>query len=355
LKIKKLRDDIDKIDKQILHLLNERAYLTMNVGRIKGTTGKSVYVPGREREIYVRLQRLNKGPITNKSLRNIYREIMSSSLNLEKPLSVAFLGPELTFTHLAAIERFGSSVSYASCKNITDVFSEVDKELCDYGVVPIENSTEGAVSHTLDMFAVSDLKICAEMYLNVSHNLLAHSADLKSIRYIYSHPMVFGQCRIWLETNVPHAILRDAPSTTEAAAIAAKTKDSACIANLLAKDKYGLKLAAKSIEDSAHNVTRFLVICREMPEPTERDKTSVMFSLKDRAGGLHDILVPFKKNNINLTKIESRPSKMKAWKYYFFVDMDGHVKNEKIRKTLKEVEKGCTYFKVLGSYPVNEM
>lgn len=352
--LKDMRRKIDLTDKEILKLLNKRASLILSIAKIKKKKGISVYAPDREKEIYTKLNTLNKGPLDDKSLKAIYREIMSTALSLEKPIKVAYLGPELTFTHLAAMEKFGSSISYQPCKSITDVFSEVDKFRCDYGVVPIENSAEGAVNHTLDMFIDFDLKICAEIYLEVSHNLLGHTKDLKKIREVYSNPQVFGQCRIWLENNIPNVILRDASSTAEAASIVSKRKGAACIAGLLAKDKYGLKLIAESIEDTSHNVTRFLVIANDTAIPTKKDKTSIVFSLKDRVGALHDILVPFKRNGINLTKIESRPSKLRAWKYYFFVDLEGHMKTKKIEKTLKELEKSCTYLKILGSYPVSK-
>ena len=351
--LRKIRQKIDEADKSIINLLNKRAKLTLSIGEIKNKKGLSIYAPNREKEIYSKVQDLSKGPLDNKSIKAIYREIMSGSLNLEKPIKVAYLGPELTFTHLAAMEKFGSSVCYESCKNITDVFNEVEKNRCDYGVVPIENSAEGAVNHTLDMFINSELKICSEAYLEISHNLLGYSRDLKKIKKVYSNPQVFGQCRIWLETNMPNVELRDTSSTAEAAQIVSKRKDASCIASLLAKDKYSLKLLAPAIEDTAHNVTRFLVIAKTIASPTKKDKTSIMFSLKDRVGALHDILIPFKKNKINLTKIESRPSKLRAWKYYFFVDLEGHINNKKVEKTLRELAKGCTYLKVLGSYPIN--
>jgi len=266
-------------------------------------------------------------------------------------LAVSYLGPEVTFTHLAAMEKFGSSINYRSCKNITDVFSEVEKGRSDYGVVPIENSAEGAVSHTLDMFIDSNLKICSEAYLSISHNLLGHSGSLSNIKEIYSNPQVFGQCRLWLRNNLPNASLRETSSTAQAAMIVSKKKDAACIASLLAKDKYKLKLLAGSIEDFSRNITRFLVIAKDMALATGKDKTSIMFSVKDKVGALHEALVPFKKNRINLTKIESRPSKLRAWEYYFFVDLEGHVNNSKIKKTLKELKKSCSYLKILGSYP----
>jgi len=296
---------------------------------------------------------LNKGPLPAASLEAIYREIMSSSLALEKPLKVAYLGPEATFTHLAALKRFGSQVQFVACEGIADVFLEVEKGRADYGVVPIENSIEGAVSHTLDMFVDSDLKICAQVILDVSHYLLANCPREK-IKRVYSHPQVFGQCRHWLQENLPGIENINMSSTTAAARAAAKESRSACIASLLAARVYKLKVVARDIEDSSYNVTRFLVIGNTAPAPTGLDRTSVIFSIKDKVGALHDMLVPFKKFKINLTKIESRPSKKKAWDYYFFVDLKGHSYEPKVRKALVELESKCRFLKVLGSYPVGE-
>jgi len=297
--LKKLRRSIDKLDKDILRLLNERAGVTGRIGAIKNKKGLSIYSPNREKEVYQKLAEMNKGPLDGGSVKAIYREIMSSAISLEKGVKVAYLGPELTFTHLAAMEKFGSSVLYESCNNITDVFREVEKSRCDYGVVPIENSAEGAVNHTLDMFVHSDLKICAEAYLDISHNVLGHTRDLSKVKCVYSNPQVFGQCRVWLETHMPHVMLKETSSTAQAAMIVSKKRDSVCISSLLAKDRYGLKLIARSIEDVSHNVTRFLVIAKDISRPTGKDKTSVMISLRDKVGALHDILGPFKKNRIN--------------------------------------------------------
>jgi chorismate mutase/prephenate dehydratase len=278
---------------------------------------------------------------------------MSSSLSLEVPFKIAYLGPEATFTHLAALKRFGSQVEYIACDSITDVFLEVERDTAHYGVVPIENSIEGAVSHTLDMFVDSDLEICAEIILDVSHNLLANCPKDK-IKRIYSNPQVFGQCRIWLQENLPNVDKIEVSSTTRAAQICAKEKYSASIASLLAAKVYKLKVAASDIEDSPHNITRFLVIGKTEVPQTGHDKTSIMFSIKDRVGALHDMLVPFKQNRTNLTKIESRPSKKKAWDYYFFVDLEGHRNNPEVKKALLELESKCTFLKVLGSYPAGE-
>lgn len=351
--LQNLRRRIDGLDKKITRLLNARAKVSLNVSRFKQKSGKSAYSPDREREVLRKIAAANKGPLDNSSLQAIYREIMSSSLAMNVPLKVAYLGPQATFTHLAALKRFGSQVKYAPCDNISDVFLEVEKGNADYGVVPIENSIEGVVSHTLDMFMDSDLKICSQVILDVMHNLLANCAKDK-IRRVYSNPNVFGQCRKWLQDNLKQAELIEVSSTTRAAQIASKEKYSACIASALAAKVYRLKVVASDIEDSAHNITRFMVIGTTDVRPTGYDRTSVMFSIKDRVGALHDMLVPFKKYGINLTKIESRPSKKKAWDYYFFVDLDGHRANPRVKKALAELESKCNFLKVLGSYPVGE-
>jgi len=347
------RKKIDTLDKKITRLLNLRAKVTLDIAKIKRKSGTSVYSPDREREVLRKIALANKGPLDISALEAIYREIMSSSLSLEKPLKIAYLGPEATFTHLAALKRFGSQVEYVACESISLVFLDVEKDTADFGVVPIENSIEGAVTHTLDMFVDSDLKICAQIILDVSHNLLGNYPKDK-IRRVYSNPQVFGQCRIWLQENLPCAEKIEVSSTTRAAQIAAREKYSACIASLLAAKVYKLKVIASDIEDSPHNITRFLVVGKTIVGQTGLDKTSVLFSIKDRVGALHDMLLPFKKYRINLTKIESRPSKKKAWDYYFFVDLEGHQYNPKVKRALLELENKCTFLKVLGSYPIGE-
>lgn len=348
-----LRKKIDNIDKSIIALLNTRASVTKKIAKVKIKDGKSVYSPDREREVLKKVREQNRGPLNGASLEAIYREIMSSSLSLEKPLKIAYLGPEASFSHLAALKRFGSQVSYIACDSISDVFLEVERDNADYGVAPIENSIEGAISYTLDMFVDSDLKICAQTILDVSHNLLANCSKDK-IKRVYSNPNVFGQCRIWLQENLPCAELIEVSSTTRAAQIAAKEKNSACIASLLAGKVYKLKVVSSDIEDSPHNITRFLVIGKSDVRPTGNDKTSILFSIKDKVGALHDMLLPFKKYHLNLTKIESRPSKKRAWDYYFFLDLEGHKQNTKVMKALKDLENKCKFLKILGSYPTGE-
>jgi len=349
--LKELRNKLDQIDKKVVGLLNKRARLILKVGRIKTRDKKEIFVPEREKEIYRKIASANKGPLSNSSFEAIYREIMSSALSLEKPLKVSYLGPEATFTHLASLKKFGASIEYKPCNTITDVFTEVERSRCDYGVAPIENSVEGMVNHTLDMLIESDLKICSEILLEVSHSLLA-DCPLSKVKKVYSNPQVFGQCRLWLESNLPGRELVEVSSTTRAALIASGEKNSAAIASEFAGKIYKLKTIVRSIEESSHNITRFLVIGKTMAGRTGKDKTSIMFSIRDRVGALYTMLTPFKKYNINLTKIESRPSKKKPWQYYFFVDLQGHCQDKKVIEALDSLEKECQYLKILGSYPM---
>ncbi|MFA7002297.1 MAG: prephenate dehydratase, partial [Candidatus Omnitrophota bacterium] len=282
----------------------------------------------------------------------IYREIMSASLALEKPLMIAYLGPEATFTHLAALSKFGSSVQYFPAAGINQIFQEVEHKRADYGVVPIENSIEGAVNHTLDMFFESDLKICSEILFKISHNLMSQS-ERKQIRRVYSKAEVFGQCRVWLETNLPGAELVETSSTAAAAQKAQNEVQAAAIGSRLAATLYNLPIVKGDIQDFAGNMTRFLVISRQMPSPTRSDKTSVLVSIKDKVGALHELLRFFRASGINMTKIESRPSKKKAWDYYFFIDFEGHAETPKVRKMLDQIEARVKFLKILGSYPAS--
>jgi len=348
-----LRNKIDEADRKIVALLNARARVILEIGASKRRAGGSTYCPDRERDVLRKIAALNKGPLDKNALAAVYREIMSGSLALEKHLKIAYLGPEATFTHQASIKRFGSQVEYVPCEGIADVFLHVERGDCDYGVVPIENSIEGAVNHTLDMFMDSDLRICSQVILDISHSLLARCAK-KDIRRVYSKFEVFGQCRRWLQENLPQAELIESSSTAKAAQIASREKGAASIGSPLAAKIYGLTAVAKAIEDSPHNITRFFVIGKAEVPATGADRTSLMFSIKDRVGALHEMLVPFKKYGVNLDKIESRPSKRKAWDYYFFVDLEGHIDDPKVKKALGELENKCKFLKVLGSYPVGE-
>jgi len=344
------RKAIDEYDAQLVRLLNERTKHVLAIGELKLKAGEEIYAPHREKTVLNRICRLNKGPITEPSLRAIYREIMSSALSLEKTLTIGYLGPEATFTHQAAIRRFGSSLRYAPLKTITDVFTEVSKKRADYGVVPVENSTEGVVTHTLDMFVDSDLKIVAQIVLPVQHCLLSHSR-LTQVKRLYAHPQSLGQCRGWVQTNLPRGEIIETSSNARSAELAAKERNSAAIAGVLASEKYKVPVLEFDIQDNAANATRFLVLGRQCSPPTGNDRTSVMFSIMDRVGALYRALAPFRRYRINMTKIESRPSKRKAWEYFFFVDCDGHMSDPKVAQALRMLGEHCSYVKVLGSYP----
>lgn len=349
-KLQLLRGKIDEIDSKLVRLLNERTKRVLEVGKLKHEAGDEIYAPDREEAVLNGILGKNTGPLTSDSLRAIYREVMSSALALEKPLVIAYLGPQATYSHLAAVKKFGASLRYEPLPGIADVFNEIAKDRADYGVVPIENSTEGAVTHTYDMFVDSELKVCAQILLPVRHNLMA-ACPRDQIKKLYSIAQVFAQCRQWLQLNMPHAELIEVSSTTRAAEIAKSEPGSGALASSLAAELYGLKIHDQNIQDSSENVTRFLVIGRKYPPRTGNDKTSIMYSVQDRVGALHDTIASFKKNKINMTKIESRPSKKKAWEYYFFVDFLGHCDDARVKKALAGLAKHTMFVKILGSYP----
>jgi chorismate mutase/prephenate dehydratase len=349
--LERLRKEIDEIDNKIVELLDKRAEIAINIAHIKRNEKAKFYSPERERKILERLTSLSKGPFPNDTLKVIYREILSASLSLEEPLKVACLGPLATFTHLAALRHFGSSASFLPVESIKSVFDAVDSGKAEFGVVPIENSNEGVISYTLDMFMDYDLKVAAEVMLEITHNFLSKSGSKTKIKKVYSFTPATVQCRRWLESNLSDIPIIEATSTAKAAELASQDNEAAAIASELAAKVYDLHFVEKNIGDSKHNFTRFLVISKEYTQKTGRDKTSIMFSIKDRPGALHDILSPFKKSKINLTKIESRPSKRKAWEYIFFVDMEGHIDDRKVRKAIDNIKDSCLYVKILGSYP----
>jgi chorismate mutase/prephenate dehydratase len=346
-----LRIAIDAVDDRLLDLLNERARLVKDVGALKTETKQPFYVPHREREIVERLKEQNRGPFPTEAVQAVFAEIISACLSLEHPLRVAFLGPEATFTHMAARARFGLSARYVPAATIDGVFAEVDKQLADVGVVPIENSTDGVVNSTLDMFMDSELVVSAEIVLPVSQCLLTRSGTLDGITKVYSHPQALGQCRGWLSANLPKAALIDVASTALAARLAKDDPVAAAVASELAGQLYDLRVAKAKIEDEVHNVTRFLVIGQKPAEPSGRDKTSLMLSVRDQPGVLYRVLEPLASRGINLTRIESRPSRRKAWDYVFFVDLDGHVSEPTVAEGIRALGTACSAVKVLGSYP----
>ncbi|MDD4294270.1 MAG: prephenate dehydratase [Candidatus Omnitrophica bacterium] len=350
--INKIRQDIDKLDDTILACINKRLICAEKISKMKQKGAAKVFWPERETEIYRRLIK-NKGKLNKNDLINIFNEIISVCRDVSVNLKVAFLGSEGTFSYAAGLKVFGKKASYIGTNNISEVFDFVEKGVVDCGIVPIENSIEGAVNHTLDMLADTQLFIVSELTMRVEHFLMALTG--KKIEKIYSHPQVFGQCRKWLSYNHLNAQRIEVPATSIAAELASKDKDAACIGNKSLAELYGLKIIERSIEDSLTNITRFLIISKSPSVRTGKDKTSVMLSVKDKPGILCEVLSLFKKKNINLTKIESRPSKQKAWEYKFFIDFQGHRDNVKVMELIKDLERHCFLVKILGSYPNNVM
>ncbi len=350
-RMQEIRAAIDAIDDGILELLNRRARAVVEVGRIKSEKNLRFYVPEREVEILRRLIAANPGPFPNDALKAIYREIISASLSLEKPLSVAFLGPKATFTHLACLKHFGESADYVPQINVSEVFDAVERAVADFGVVPIENSSEGVVSHTLDMFVDHNLLIAGEIMVEVEHDLLSVTGDIDHVRKVYSHPHAIAQCRGWLERNLKTVPVFDVESTARAAELAADDPAAAAIAGEAAAKVYGLRTIRKRVQDNTNNFTRFIIIGKIAPSRTGNDKTSILFSGKDEIGSLYQMLEPFSRNKVNLTKIESRPIKKKAWEYLFFLDMEGHIADEPVKSALDALRMRAAYLKILGSYP----
>ncbi|MEO2083053.1 MAG: prephenate dehydratase [Desulfurobacteriaceae bacterium] len=350
--LSELREEIDRIDRELLSLLNRRAKLAREVGEIKKKKQLPFYVPGREAKILAKLEEVNPGPLPNESIRAIFREIISACRSLEEPTKVAFLGPQATFTHLAALKHFGTSSDLRPMDSIEDVFDEVEKGRVDYGVVPIENSIEGIVNYTIDMFLDRDLKVTGEVFIPVNLHLMSKEDSLEKIRRIYSHRHAIAQARKWLSENLPKVEVIEVSSTAKAAEMASKEEGSGAIASEAAALLYDLNILAKNVQEISKNFTRFLVIgSRDSEFPSGRDKTSIMFSTKHEAGALFKALQPFAVYDVNLSKIESRPTKKKPWEYVFFVDLEGHRKEERVAKALKELEESCSFFKILGSYP----
>ena len=350
-RIDAFRKAIDEIDEKILDLINQRLLHSKEIGKVKKQKGNQIFDGSREGEIMNRLSALNNGPIRNASLLHIFSDIIAESRQIQSAQVVTYLGPEATFTHIAAMNHFGRSATFLPQPGIRDVFSEVEKESCNYGVVPVENSIEGAVNLTLDLLAESDLKICAEKYLSISHDLLSATGSLDDIRQIYSHPHAFAQCRKWIKEYLPKAILCECSSTAQAAQTALKQPGSAAIASNEAAQIYNLKIVASKVEDYTRNVTRFLIIGKDAIQRTGNDKTSIMFVTSHIPGALFKVLEPIAGAGINMLKLESRPSRHENWNYSFFVDLEGHIEDQVIADTIAEMKNICLYLKSLGSYP----
>jgi len=348
----RLRREIDEIDQEVLRLVSQRARYAQAIGEVKKSAGQvSFWNPEREAEVLQKVEGANPGPLPGGFLRHWYLELMSACLALEKPLRVAYLGPEGTYTHTAALKYFGSSVGAVSEVSISDVFRRTECGEVDFGVVPVENSTEGIVSHTLDMFLQSPLSICGETLLRIHHHLLSQETKLENIARVYSHPQPLAQCRLWLQRHLPHAECVASSSNAEAVRIAAKEKKAAAIAGKSASEIYGLPIVDSHLEDEPNNTTRFLILGNQRQAPTGKDKTSLLASSHDKPGTLVRLLEPLAKHGISMSKIESRPSKRGLWNYVFFLDIEGHVEEAVLAEALEEMKKASILFKVLGSYP----
>ncbi len=349
--IQTYRKKIDEIDLKILNLLSQRGKAAKAIGKIKKEHGKRFHVPEREVTLLKRLETKNSGPFSAEAIGIIFREIISASLSLEAPIKIAYFGLPASYTHLAAIRKFGVSANLISQESIKNVFIETANSRVEYGMVPIENSTEGVVNQTLDLFMEYAVQICGEIQLPIHHNLLSHCNDLKKIKRVYSHIQAISQCRHWIEANLPHAKVIPVASTSRAAEMAQSEKTAGAISSDFAANLYHVPIQKQNIEDHPNNFTRFIVIGRNETQMTGCDKTSLMFSTLDEAGILFKILKPFAEQKINLTSIESRPLKKNAWEYVFFIDLDGHIQEERVRKSISKLQSLCNFIHILGSYP----
>jgi chorismate mutase / prephenate dehydratase len=345
----KIRNKIDEIDQQVVELLNMRYKQVEKVGEWKKDNDSPIYIPEREKALLEKICKNNKGPMTDDILRAIYREIMSGALKLEDSLKVTYFGSPGSFTHQAALSKFGNSVELCPEDTIAAVFKAIEAERSDYGCVPIENSTEGAVTHTLDTLVNTDLSICAELNLPIHHYLMSNS-PFDKIERVYSHIQILGQCREYLQKNLPGVDLVETANSPKAAAIAASEKGSAAISGKITAKLFDLDILAENIEDFSNNNTRFLILGKQKTQSTGDDKTSICFAIKDKIGALYDCIKPFKDKGIMMTKVESRPMKNANWEYCFFIDLLGHRDDKIIQKAFDELKKSCSFFKILGSY-----
>jgi len=352
--LKALRCTIDALDSEIVRLVNQRAATAMRIGAIKDLQGLKPYSAARELQVYHKVAAQNGGPLSNQAFQAIYREIMSATIALERPTRVAFApGPAGTFAHLAARTKFGASVEYTPMRDIRDVFLAVARGRADYGVVPIENSTEGGINQSIDMFAETRLKIASEIYLPIHQHLISRS-PLRDIRIIYSHPQPFAQCRNWLLSHLGEVERREVGSTATAVKLASKERHAAAIGGALAAEILKMPIVASNLEDATDNTTRFLVVAEHSPERTGKDKTSLLLVIHDQTGALLRLLQPFFRHKINLTRIESRPNKRRPWEYNFYLDLEGHVEDPAVRMALQELDGTVKHLEVLGSYPAAE-
>jgi chorismate mutase/prephenate dehydratase len=344
----RLREQIDALDDRVLSLINERGRLAQAVGHLKNGI---IYKPEREAQIISRLQAANPGPVTDESLAVVFKEIMSACRSLEQQLTIAYLGPEGTFSEAAAVKHFGHAAKGLPCASIDEVFHSVERGEAHYGVAPVENSTEGAVSRTLDLMLGTSLTICGEVLLRVRQHLMRKLSVMQGVQVVYSHAQSLAQCHEWLARHLPGVETIPVSSNGEAARMAAEDPSAAAIGSELAAEHYGLHIIGRDVEDDTNNTTRFLVLGREVVAPSGRDKTSIVLSTQNRPGALLDILTPLSMRNIGLTKLESRPARNGAWEYVFYLDLEGHRDNPDIQEALADLEGRCAFLKVLGAYP----
>ena len=349
--LNKFRIDIDNIDNKLLDLLSRRATVAQKVGKLKNDG--IIYRPEREAQVLSRLIKNNKGPLSNESITNIFNSIISNCRALEKKLSVSFLGPLGTFSEEATIQQFGENIETVPTDSIDEVFNHVQSGGAHYGVVPVENSTEGAISRTLDLLLTKDLKICGEIILPVHHFCLSKNNNLKKIKTIYAHGQSLAQCHDWLMSNLPDIKKIAVMSNAEGARLASKEKNTAAIASSRAADLFNLNVLYKNIEDEQSNSTRFLVLSTEDVKPSSNDKTSIVLATKNRPGAIAELVAPFAKNKVSMTKLESRPAKIGMWEYVFFIDIEGHQTKNSVKTALKIIESKASFMKILGSYPKN--
>ena len=346
-----LRDQIDEIDTKLLDLLNLRAGIALKVSEFKQKNAFEVYDPVREKQVLQKIESLNLGPLNSDLVKSVFKQIISVCRTIQKPIALTVLGPKGSYSHQVATKILGTSVTINPVATIEDVFIDVEKGKNLLGVIPVENSVEGSVGNVLDKFLDTDLKICTEYYERISHSLLSKSGKIEDIKTVASHPQAIGQCRKWLSKRFKKVDYKETSSTAKAALLAGENGDIAAIAGEFNTSIYDLKIVESSIEDYPNNTTRFLLIGYQENKPSGSDKTSIVFSLKDEPGALSSVLLPFDREHINLTKIESRPTRRKSWEYVFFVDFEGHISENPIQEVLENVGKSCVFLKVLGSYP----
>jgi len=347
--IAKHRAEIDALDEKIVALLNQRATRAAAIGRLKANGG--AYRPEREAEVLRRVAGANRGPLTNAVLLRLYTEIISACRSLEEPLAVAYLGPQGTFSEMAMGRQFGAAVEAQPCASIDEVFRAAETGTAQYAVVPVENSTDGAIGRTLDLLLATPLKICAEVVLRVQQNLMAKRPSMKAIRKVYSHPQSLAQCHGWLAQNLPGAKRVPLASNAEAARVAAKEAGAAAIGPEIAAARYGLKLLARSIEDDPKNRTRFLVLGSHDAGASGKDRTSLVMTAHNKPGSLHDLIASFAAHGVSMTRLESRPARTGQWEYYFYVDLEGHQQDPKVARALAELRDKAPFVKIFGSYP----